>query len=313
MALPSDQPSLRQDLRAFFFLAPFLGVFLLFIGYPLFYSFWISLHRVTVYSDFYNIFGTMEFVGMSNYTDVATDPIFWWSLVLTFVYSFLTVIPGIAVSLLLALLLNQKIRGFGLLRSGFYLPNVFDIYVVGVIWLLIYRPDGGIISPLLRLIGLESIADQGILNNPNTTLLGISIAMILKNAGFGMILFLVSLNNINESIFEAAEVDGATRWQRLLQVTVPLLKPTILFLIITGTMGSLNAFGEIYAMTDDRGGPSVEIAGNTLSSARTSGYHLYKVFNESMYGEAAAISYFLLITALILSFASYKLLGTNKK
>lgn len=313
MAQPSDQPSLQQDFRALPYLFPFLLVFLVFIGYPLIYSFWISLHRVTIYSDFYNIFGTMEFVGLANYTLVGTDPIFWWSLFLTFAYSAMTVLPGIALSLFLAILLNQKIRGFGLLRSGFYLPNVFDIYVVGVIWLLIYNPQGGPFSLLLRFIGLETIAEQGMLNNSSTTLIGISLAMILKNAGFGMILFLVSLNNINESIFEAAEVDGASTTQRLFQVTIPLLKPTILFLIITGTMGSLNAFGEIYAMTDDRGGPSVQIAGQTLSSARTSGYHLYKVFNESMYGEAAAISYFLLVVALSLSFVSYKLIGVGKK
>ncbi|MGF1571631.1 MAG: carbohydrate ABC transporter permease [Sumerlaeia bacterium] len=313
MAQPSDKPSMKQDLRALPYLFPFLLVFAVFIGYPLLYSFWISLHRVTIYSDFYDIFGTMEYVGFRNYTQVGSDPIFWWSLFLTFAYSVLTVFPGIALSLFLALMLNQKIRGFGLLRSGFYLPNVFDIYVVGVIWLLIYNPQGGPFSLLLRLIGLEGIAEQGMLNNSSTTLLGISIAMVLKNAGFGMILFLVSLNNINESIFEAAEVDGANSIQRLFQVTVPLLKPTILFLIITGTMGSLNAFGEIYAMTDDQGGPSVQIAGTTLSSARTSGYHLFKVFNESMYGEAAAISYFLLVVALSLSLISYRLIGLNKK
>lgn len=313
MAQPSDTPSLKQDLRALPYLFPFLLVFAVFIGYPLIYSFWISLHRVTIYSDFYNIFGTMDYVGFDNYTQVGSDPIFWWSLFLTFAYSALTVFPGIALSLFLAIMLNQKMRGFGLLRSGFYLPNVFDIYVVGVIWLLIYNPQGGPFSVLLHAIGLHTLADQGMLNNSSTTLLGISIAMILKNAGFGMILFLVSLNNINESIFEAAEVDGASTFQRLFQVTIPLLKPTILFLIITGTMGSLNAFGEIYAMTDDRGGPSIQIGETTLSSARTSGYHLFKVFNESMYGEAAAISYFLLVVALTLSLISYRLLGVNKK
>ena len=300
--------TMRQNLAAAPFVLPFLLVFIVFIGYPLFYSLWISLHRVTLFSDFYNIFGTMEFVGLDNYIRIFQDPVLIWSIILMFYYGILMIAPGIALSLALALMLNKQMRGFGLMRSGFFLPNVFDIYVVGVIWLLIYNPKGGLFSWFLGAVGFDTLAQQGVLNNPALTLPAIALVMVLKNAGFGMILFLTSLNNISESIFEAADIDGANYWQKLCFVTIPMLRPTILFLSITGMVGALNAFAEIYALTDDTGGTSLQVAGETLQSARISGYHLYKVFNESMYGEAAAISFVLLGIAVVIAFINFKVL-----
>lgn len=303
--MPQDRIKWQDDLKALCFIAPFMIVFLIFIGYPLFYSLWISFHRVTIYSDFYDIFGTMQYVGVANYTKVLTDPAFWWSVLLTFVYAALTIFPGMALSLGLALFLNRKIKGFGLMRSGFFLPNVFDVYVVGVIWLMIYNPQSGPVTALLRFLGIDA---PGMLSNPWTTLPAIAVAMILKNAGFGMILFLTSLNNMNESIFEAADVDGASSWQKLVHITIPMLRPIIFFLTITGMVGTLNAFSEVYAMTDDTGGTSLDVGGVTLKSGAISGYYLYKVFAESMYGEAAAISFVLLVIALGISFISYRVL-----
>lgn len=300
-------------MRALPFLFPFLGVFAVFVAFPLFYSFYISLHEVSLYSDFYDIFGTMNFIGFGHYVSLAQDAVFWWSILLTLIYAALTIAPGIALSLFLALALNRRMRGLGLMRSGFYLPNVFDIYVVGVIWLLIFNPAGGPVSMLLEWLGTTQLARDGLLSNPYTTLPAIALVMVLKNAGFGMILFLVSLNTINQSVFEAAEVDGASRSQKLFHITLPLLKPIILFLIITGLMASLNAFAEIYAMTDNTGGSSLQIGEQTLQAARISGYHLYTVFEQSRYGEAAAISFFLLAIALILSFANYFLIRPERR
>ena len=305
----SDRITLKHDLRALLFIGPFLAVFLMFIGWPLIYSFWLSLNKVSIFSDFYNVFGTMEFVGFDNYTMVVTDPIFWWSIFLTFAYAILTIFPGMALSLALALFLNRKTRGFGLMRSGFFLPNVFDIYVVGVIWLLIYNPGGGLFSNILASIGASDMASRGVLNTSWLTLPAIALAIVLKNAGFGMILFLTSLNNINQSIFEAADVDGASYWQKLFHITIPMLRPIILFLSITGLVGTLNAFAEIYAMTDDTGGTSMEIGETTLQAARISGYHLYKVFELSFYGQAAAISFVLLAIALVISWINFKVLN----
>lgn len=300
---------LRENLSAMPFVLPFLAVFVVFIGYPLFYSLWISFHRVTIFSDFYDVFGTMQFVGFDNYAKILSEPVFLFSILLTLVYGLLTIVPGIALSLTLALLLNNKTKSASLMRSGFFLPNVFDIYVVGVIWLLIYNPRGGIVSPILRFFGLDELAAGGVLNDARLTLPAIAAVMILKNAGFGMILFLTSLNNISESIFEAADVDGAKGWQKLFFITIPMLRPTILFLSVAGLVGALNAFAEIYALTDDTGGTSLQIGETTLRSANVSGYHLFKVFNESMYGEAAAISFVLLAIAMVVAWLNFKFIA----
>ncbi|CAN5293934.1 sugar ABC transporter permease [soil metagenome] len=301
--------TVADDLRGYAFIAPFMAVFLIFIGYPLFYSFWISLHEATIYSDFYNVFGTMRYVGGANYARTVHDPEFWWSLVLTFIYATLTIFPGMAMSLVLAVFLSKKGRLFGFLRSGFFLPNVFDVYVVGVIWLLIFNPSG-FLQPIFGALGFDTLAKNGVLGYRFTTLPAIALAMVLKNAGFGMVLFLTSLSNMNESVFEAADVDGATPWQKLRHITIPLLRPIIFFLTVTGLVGTLNAFSEIYAMTDDTGGPTVGSAGGaSLSAAKISGYYLFKAFNSANYGDAAAISFLLLIFALLISGLSYKLMN----
>jgi ABC-type sugar transport system permease subunit len=307
-----DRITWQDDARAAAYLAPFMIVFAVFIGYPLVYSLWISLHRVTLYSDFYNLFGTMEYVGFANYARILTDPIFLWSIFLTFIYGFITIFFGMALSLALALALNKKRRGFGVLRAGYFLPNIYDIYVVGVIWLMIYNPNGGLFSLFLSWLGADGLASEGILNKPYLTLPAIALAMILKNAGFGMILFMASLGNINNAIFEAADVDGASWWQKLWHITIPLLKPIIFFLTVTGLMGALNAFAEIYAMTEATGGTSIQIGNQTLQSARISGFHLYNVFAQSMYGEAAAISFILLFIALAISKVNLMITGVDK-
>lgn len=308
----SHGPTLRDDLVALPFIAPFIAVFVVFIGYPLFYSLWISVHRTTIFSDFYDLFGTMEFVGLANYAKVITDPVFLWSVVLTFFYGALTIAPGIIISLFLAMAVSREGRIWAAYRGGFFLPHVFDIYVVGVIWLMLYNPGGGLVSRVLDLLGFVGLAERGVLNNPWLTLPAIAFAMILKNAGFGMILFLTSLKMIPTSMFEAAEVDGATRWQKLFFVTLPQLRPIILFLSITGMVGALNAFAEIYALTDGTGGTSVSIGGTTLQSARTSGLHLFSIFNQSMYGEAAAISFVLLVIAIGLAWLNFRLLAGGR-
>ncbi|MEQ8820619.1 MAG: sugar ABC transporter permease [Sumerlaeia bacterium] len=301
--------TLQQDLQALPFLAPFLAIFGVFIGFPLVYSVWLSMHRTDIYSSWYDRFGTMQFVGLQNYADVAASIPFWWSIFLTFVYATLTIIPGMILSLFLAITLNRKMKGLGFYRSGFFLPNVFDIYVVGVIWLLLYNPNEGLFLRIFEWVGLGVLVQDGFLSNPYLTLPCIALAMVLKNAGFGMILFLTALNNIPTSVFEAAEVDGATKWQQLTHITLPLLRPIILFLSITGLVATLNAFSEIYSMTDNTGGPGVNVGGQTLQAARVSGYHLYRVFDDSFYGQAAAISFFLLAIALVVSVINFKFLA----
>jgi ABC-type sugar transport system permease subunit len=131
--------------------------------------------------------------------------------------------------------------------------------------------------------------------------------MTLKGAGFGMVLLLAALQNIPGDVYEAADIDGANEWQKFWLITIPLLRPILGFMVITGLIGSLNAFTEIYAMT--AGGPQLVVGGETVGSTSVAGYYLFKQFNAGNYGYAAAISYMLLIITLVITGVQQKIAG----
>ncbi|PKK92224.1 MAG: hypothetical protein CVV64_02090 [Candidatus Wallbacteria bacterium HGW-Wallbacteria-1] len=303
----------KDNLVAYLFLAPFLIIFAVFLGYPTIYSLYLSLHRATIYSDWYNVFADMKFVGLDNYVKLlTTDVKFWWSVIVTGIYAFLTIPTSIGISLVLAVLLNNKFRGKSFFRSAFFLPNVLDMLVVGIIWVFIYTPKVGVVDIFLSKIGIHTFSQIGVLDNPWTALPGIALAMILKGAGFGMILFLTAIQNIPSSVYEAADIDGANWWHKLWYITLPLVKPIILFMVVTGTLASLNAFTEIYAMTNATGGPAVQVLGTTAGATRLSGFYLFKNFESGQYGYAAAISYLMLVLALVVSLINVKFLGKGE-
>ncbi len=307
----NTQVAFSEEMKAYTLLAPFLLVFVVFLGYPVFYSLWLSFHKAPVYSDWYNIMNQMQYVGGQHYYDLLTNQEFWWSLLLTFYYGVLTIPTTIALSLTLAILLNNKLRGKTFFRSAFFLPNVLDLLVIGIIWILIYSPKYGLLDVLFNYIGISYFSENGFLGNPITCLPAIALAMVLKGAGFGMILFLTAIQNIPDSVYEAAEMDGINARQKLLFITVPLVKPIILFMSITGTIAVLTAFTEIYAMTVNTGGPTVQVGGETLKAANLSGYYLYRNFVDGHYGKAAAISFLLLIIALSISLINMKFLKSD--
>jgi ABC-type sugar transport system permease subunit len=297
---------LRDTIVAYAFLAPVLVIFTAFLLYPVVYSFYLSFRAVTPSTDLFNIFSDMKFVGFKNYTDLIRDFEFWWSLVATAWYAVIYIPLSIGISLVLAILLNNKLKGHGLFRSAYFLPNVLDMFVVGIIWLFIYAPHYGILDRALTFFNISYFSEKGVLANEKTAMFGVVIALVLKNAGFGMILFLSAIQNISASVYEAADIDGASEWQKFKNITLPLVRPIILFLVITGTVGALNAFAEIYAMTS--GGPEMVIAGKTVGATKVSGFYLYRQFERMNYGYAAAISYMLLLITLAVSFINAKIL-----
>lgn len=260
----------RDALTAYLLLSPFLVLFVVFLGYPVLYSAWMSMGKVTLSTDWYRVFQDMTYCGLDNYRRLFTaDPEFWWSLVLTLAYAALTIPLGIALSLSLALLLSNRIRAVAFFRGAFFLPNVLDPLVVGVLWVFICAPQYGLLEVLLRALARTANIDVpatgplfpgGLLGNPWTVLPVIALAMVLKGAGFGMILFLTAIQNIPGDLYEAADLDGASAWDKLVHITLPFVKPIILFMMITGVTGSLNAFTEIYAMTGGEGGPATEVS-----------------------------------------------------
>ncbi len=290
------------------FLSPFMLLFGVFLIFPIFYSFYLSFFgSPTDYS-----LTNLEFVGLANYKRIMSDFQFWWSLGVTALYGVISIPLGICASLALALLLDNKLFGKSFFRSAFFLPNVLDMLVVGVIWTLIYAPKFGALAQITTwLLGENNFFNTtGLLGSPMTALLAVVIAMVLKGAGFGMVLFLAALQNIPEAVYEAADIDGASEWQKFTNITVPLLRPIIIFMVITGVIGSLNAFTEIYAMTS--GGPQVVMGGETVGSTSVAGYYLFKQFDSGNYGYAAAISYMLLIITLGITWLQQKFAARNE-
>jgi ABC-type sugar transport system permease subunit len=306
----------NETLIAYLFLAPFLIAFVVFLGYPIVYSLYLSFHQTTVFTDWFNIFGDMRWAGFGNYSDLLfNDFEFWWSLYRTLIYALLMIPAQIVIGFFLAVLLREKLPGRDFFRGAFFMPHVLDVFVVGTIWVLIYSPNYGLLDVLLTRIGIDFFSSTGVLGNPWTALPAIAFALVLKSAGFGMILFLAAMSNIPESVYEAADIDGANFWQKHRHVTFPLVKPIILFLIITGLMGALNAFTEIYAMAATKyaqGGPFIDSFGHTVGVTKVSGFYLYKTFEQGDYGRAAAMSFLLLIVAFTISVLNARLLRSEK-
>ncbi|MFC1743065.1 carbohydrate ABC transporter permease [Candidatus Riflebacteria bacterium] len=193
-----------------------------------------------------------------------------------------------------------------------YLSGKFlDMLVVGIIWVMIYAPKYGILAKIFNSFGLDLLQESGLLGNPYTAMPAIIFALTLKGAGFGMILFLAAMQNVPGEIYEAAELDGANAWEQFLYITLPLVRPVIFFLVITGTIGALNAFTEIYAMT--QGGPNIVVGGYSLGATQLTGYYLFKTFDNGDYGYAAAISYVLLGITLSISYMNMMLYSKEEQ
>lgn len=308
--------SRNETLTAYLFLAPFLVTFVVFLGYPILYSLYLSLHTTTVFTDWYDVFGDMKWAGFANYTNLLfNDFEFWWSLYRTLVYALLVIPTQIALGFLLAVLLREKLPGRNFFRGALFMPHVLDVFVVGTIWVLIYSPNYGLLDVVLSRMGVSYFSSTGVLGNSALALPAIAFALVLKSCGFGMVLFLAAMANIPESVYEAADIDGASFWQKHRHVTIPLVRPIVLFLVITGLMGALNAFTEIYAMAATKyaqGGPFVQAFGHTVGVTKLSGFYLYKTFEMGEYGKSAAMSFLLLVVAFAISVVNARVLRTEE-
>lgn len=298
----------RDNLTSYAFLAPFLVVFLVFLAYPVVYSVYLAVHEPP--ADSFEVFSNLRFVGLANFVKLLHDAKFGWSVLMTLYYAALIIPSGIVASLALALLLNNRLKAVAVYRSAFFMPYVLDMLVVGIVWTLIYSPHHGVIVRLLESVGVGAFSEKGFLGTPGTAMPAVVLANVLKGAGFGMVLYLSAIQNIPESLYEAAELDGASPWQRFTRITLPLLKPITFFMVVTGTISALNAFVDVYAMTS--GGPNVDVGGKALGVTWVTGYHVFDTFyNQWRLGYAAAMSYVLLALTVVISLANRRLLRSE--
>src|SRR5687768_3467013 len=274
---------IRKNWTAYLFLAPGLIHFAIFTVFAVSFAFYISFHEWNI------IKPDKPFVGLVNYVRLFDDPRFLRAVTNTF--TFMVGIPlGLASGLSVALLLNTKVRGQAIYRTLFYIPVVTPLVVSSIIWKWVYQGDYGLLNYYLLKFG---IIQEKIfwLADPNLALPALIIMGIWGGTGATMVIYLAGLQSIPQEMYDAAMVDGATSWQRLLYITIPLLRPTTFFLFVTGIIGAFQIFTEVYIMTN--GGP--------LSRTTTIGYYLYiNAFRELDMGYATAMAFVLF--AMIFSF-----------
>jgi multiple sugar transport system permease protein len=282
---------------AYIFIAPAMLVLTIFVFVPVIASFFLSF---TEYDGIYS----PKIVGLKNYINILfNDPLFWKAVKNTLVYVIVTVPLGIGVSLLVSLALYQKIKFSSLFRTGFFLPTVTSIAAVSVVWRWIYAGDKyGFLNFVLTKLGIISML-QDWLMQPSTTLPAIIVMSIWGGVGYNSIILLSGLQSIPDSIFEAAKIDGVSVWEKFWYITLPMLKPVMLFLVIMSTINSFQVFEQVYIMAS-----STEYFGGVLYSALTIVPYLYeRAFKRFMLGYASALAYLLFIIIFIFTLIYMKI------
>lgn len=268
----------NQNYAAWIFILPaILGTFI-FIIIPMICSFGLSFTK-------WDLLNSVEFVGLQNYVQLFQSDLFYKILSNTVVFALATSILGVIIPLILASILNSKIRGSEFYKTAYFLPFITPMVVVGIVWAWIFDPNIGLLNQVLQ-IHINWLYDS------KYAMQALIIVSVWKLIGYNMIIFLSSMSGISQSMFEAAKIDGANAFQTFKNVTIPLLSPTIFFVVIITAISSFQVFDLIYLMT--QGGP--------FDSTNVLVYAIYKnAFEYFHVGKASAIAYVLFVIILVLT------------
>lgn len=281
----------NEALWGYLFVSPFILGFIFFMLGPMIFSF------IGSFTD-YNLTSKMNFMGLANFKRMFfRDDLFWKSLYNTAYFVLFNVPLTTMFSVLLASLLNQRIKGIRLFRTVFYLPSILSGVAVYILWMQLLSPSSGLINIFLAWFNIEGPAW---LFDPNWTKPAL-ILMKIWSSGGAMLLYLATLQNIPRALYESAELDGAGTWQKFTKVTLPLITPIIFYDVVTSTIGSFQIFQEAYVMTDNgTGGPANSLLFYNL--------HIWnKAFVAFDMGYAMAMSLVLFVIVLVLTFINLKL------
>ena len=293
------------------FLAPALIMLVVFEFYPLFLGMYISMCNWKT--------SCKTFIGVDNYTRAFADPEMWHSLLVTATYSLFSVPVQLALGLVVAYLLFQRVKGMEWFRMMFFMPYITTTVATAAIWAYLFSPDNGPINKLLAFVGMPGqrwlgetrgvfdlmfsglgITLPDFLGGPNLALVSLIVYTTWVFLGYDVIIFLAGLANIPKELYDAAKVDGADGWKILRYITLPLLSPTTFFLTLITVIGTFKAFNHIYIMT--QGGP-----GDATTTASIFIFQQLVTYNR--YGYSAAISFIVFIVILLLTILQNKLAG----
>ncbi len=294
-ATTSGRWNKRLPIPAFAFLlnSPALIAIVLLVGYPIAYSFWISLHRYNLKRP-----SVFRFIGLSNYNDIVRSPEFWSALRITAEFTALALVLIVVMSILVALLLNESFPGRGIVRTLILVPWAIPPVVNGLMWQWIYDPNVGALNGLLVSLGLTT-EYQGWLSDPTDALLALVSAHVWNLLPLAVILLLAALQGIPSDLYDAGRVDGGTPWNLFFHVTLPWLAQPLLVVLILQTMYAIRVFDVIYVLT--AGGPG--------TSTTTLTWQTYLItFQNLDFGLGNAYAYTISLITLALAWIYFRVL-----
>lgn len=275
-------------LKGYLFLLPNFVGFFVFMALPIIMGFIISLTD-------YNGFRQFNFVGLKNYIDMFQDEYFRVSLIHNIVYTLVTVPGTIVFALMLAMAVNQGIKGSGIFKTMFFLPNISSMVAVGIVWSMIFNPTVGPLNQLLRSLGIDNTPMW--ISSTSTALGSIMLVAIWKQAGYYMIILLAGLQAIPSQLYEASSIDGAGAVAKFFKVTLPMLSPTMFMVTILCIINSFQVFDLVNIMT--AGGPG-----------RSTNVLVFRIYQEGFqklqFGYASAMAYFLFLLVMIITLIQFR-------
>jgi multiple sugar transport system permease protein len=271
-----------------------LGVFTI---YPIIYSGYLSLHQWNGFDP------TKTFVGLQNYVNLLASAQFWHSLWITVVYVVGITVLSVSGGLIIALLLNTGIKGVTFYRVIYFIPVVTATVAAATVWKYLLDPGSGLVNVTLRSFGIKG---PSWLTDPNFALLAVILVGVWKRVGFNMVIYLAGLQTIPRSYYEAAEVDGASGWQRFWYITLPLLAPTTLLIAIMTLIDAFLVFDTVFVMSNGTGGP--------VGSTEVLGFVLWRdAFRYFNLGDASAVGFVLFGIILIVTLIQWRLFGQTAR
>ncbi len=277
-----------ETIAGYLFLAPnFIG-FVIFMLFPICFAFYIMLTD-------WSLAKPPEFIGLKNFDTMINDRIFWKSLGNSFYYTFIAVPTGIFIAFWLALALNRKMRGIIFFRTVYFLPQITLTVAAATIWRWIYQPEIGMINHLLEIFGIDG---PKWIHDTRWAMPSVIIMSNWQGIGFAMLILLAGLQGIPEEYYEAASIDGASGWQRMRFVTLPMLTPALFFVVVTSLIGAFQAFDQFFVLT--QGGPAQATTPLTL-------YIFQNAFSFFKMGYGAALAAVLFVIILIITIIQWQL------
>jgi len=291
----------RLDMKAtpYAYIAPFFLCFAAFGLFPLIYTGWLSLHRV-------ELGGEAEWRGAENYTGLWDSEFFWNALANTFTMGVISTVPQLLMALGLAHLLNYKLRGRGFYRVAILAPYATSIAAAALVFAQLFNTDYGLINELLGVFGIDPVHWE---SEKWPAQIAISTIVTWRWTGYNALIYLAAMQAVPNDLYEAAALDGASRWRQFISVTVPSIRPTILFTVVVSTIGATQLFGEPLLF-----GGSLGIGGGSGNQYQTLSLLLYeKGWVTGALGQASAIAWVMLLLLLLIGAVQALVSRSNRK